>query len=112
MEDFSQKRSYCFKILWSKTYIGIAVNQQNEKDLDIPLTSFYFWPREDGWKLLQAELESKPWMNETSKSEILNSYSKIIDFWLDNVHKPISQKNIKNSNLNLSIDLLGINSIR
>lgn len=109
METSKIKTKYLFKVLWSKTYIGIAINKVYQKDFNVPLTVFYFWPQEDGWKLLKAELDSKPWMNEKSKQEILNGYTLIINYWLENVNKNI---NIQDAKIpNLKVDILAINSI-
>jgi 30S ribosomal protein 3 len=102
---------YLFKILWSQTYIAIAINEIYGKNYDIPLTTFYFWPREDGWKLLKVELDSKPWLFEKSKLEILNGYALLINYWVKNVNnKTNTLKQIKKK-LNLNIDILGINSM-
>jgi 30S ribosomal protein 3 len=105
------KNKYLFKILWSQTYIAIAINEVYEKNYDIPLTTFYFWPREDGWKLLKSELDSKPWLLEKSKLEILNGYTVLINYWLKNINQKtnILRQTIKNLNLNL--DILAINSM-
>ena len=105
------KNKYLFKILWSQTYIAIAINEVYEKNYDIPLTTFYFWPREDGWKLLKSELDSKPWLLEKSKLEILNGYTVLINYWLKNINQKtnILRQTIKYLNLNL--DILAINSM-
>lgn len=103
---------YRFKVLWSKTYVGIAINEIHQQNFDIPLTTFYFWPREEGWKLLKAELDSKPWMDENSKFEILNGYTNIINYWLENVNKKtVAIIKPKTEPLNLNVDIIAINSI-
>lgn len=102
---------YLFKVLWSKTYIGIAINEIYKENYDIPLTTFYFWPREEGWKLLKAELDSKPWMDNQSKIEILNGYTTISRFWLQNVDKNINTIKPNTKNLKLNVDILAINTI-
>jgi len=111
MTNITKQTKYLFKVLWSKTYIGIAINEINKKKFEIPLTTFYFWPREEGWKLLKAELDSKPWMDNCLKIEILNGYTEIIHYWQKNVnsHGDNLKTNIKN--LNLNVDILAINSI-
>lgn len=77
--------NYVFKIIWAKNYIGLAVDKRIYKNLTIPITSFFFWPRENGWQLLRAELSNKPWMAKNDRIEILNAYNKIINYWLMNV---------------------------
>lgn len=109
MEKLSKLRPYRFKILWSKSCIGISVDQQYTENISTPLTSFYFWPREDGWKLLKAELNSKPWMEEEKSFEILNGYKEIVNFWLANVNKNISYELLKKSDLDLEV--IGIHSV-
>jgi 30S ribosomal protein 3 len=99
-----EKKTYHFKVLWSQTYIGIAINI-NE---NTPLTTYYFWPREDGWALLKKELDSKPWIVETSKIEILNGYTVLINYWIKNSNKRLNILNKKKSFFNFEI--LGINS--
>jgi 30S ribosomal protein 3 len=102
---------YLFKILWSQTYIAIAINELYEKNYDIPLTTFYFWPREDGWKLLKSELDSKPWLIEKSKLEILNGYTLLINFWLKNINQKTNILKQTTNHLNLNLDILAINSM-
>lgn len=106
-----ENNKYLFKILWSKTYIAIAINELYKKNYDIPLTTFYFWPREDGWKLLKSELDSKPWLLEKSKLEILNGYTLLINYWIKYLNqKPNTLKQTITS-LNLNLDILAINSM-
>ncbi len=110
MQKPKKRNEYLFKILWSKSYIGVAINNIKNKELTTPLTTFYFWPREDGWKLLKAELDSKPWMTEESKFEILNAYTLIIKYWLENIkNKSLSNQKLALQNLNLNFDFLGMN---
>lgn len=109
MKISMEESKYLFKILWSKTYIGIAIDEIYQKNCLIPLTVFYFWPQKDGWKLLEAELDSKPWMVDKAKQEILNGYTLIIKYWLENVNENINLQNISIGGINFEI--LAINSI-
>ena len=111
MKQYKNQSKYLFKVLWSKTYIGIAINEKHKENLDIPLTTFYFWPREEGWELLKAELDSKPWINEKSKIEILNGYTVILNFWLKTIYKTTNTKKLDTKSLPLNIDLLGMNTM-
>lgn len=111
MKQYKNQSKYLFKVLWSKTYIGIAINEKHKENLDVPLTTFYFWPREEGWQLLKAELDSKPWINEKSKIEILNGYTTLLNFWLKNIHKTTKTKRPDTKNLSLNIDIVGLNTI-
>ena len=111
MGNKDRTSKYIFKVLWSKTSLGIAINEIYKTNYDAPLTTFYFWPREDGWKLLKAELDSKPWMLEKSKLEILNGYTTIINYWLKNLNKDIKISSFNFKELDLNIDILAINSL-
>ena len=81
-----------------------------KKIVTLPLTTFYFWPREDGWKLLKSELDSKPWMEEEIKLEILNGYTSIIKYWLKNVNKKFSTQNFYSQDFNVNVNILAINT--
>jgi 30S ribosomal protein 3 len=109
MKNLEINTNFFFKILWSNSCIGIAVDQvDNRKDFT-PLTSFYFWPREDGWKLLKSELDSKPWMSQKVKEELLNSYTSIVNLWLKNLNTKIKIENIEEQTLDLKLKLLAKN---
>ena len=78
---------YIFKILWSKNYLGLAVDKKLQNNFAVPITTFFFWPRENGWQLLKEELSYKPWMSKDDSIDILNDYTTIINYWLLNVDK-------------------------
>ena len=107
MKAPNKRSKYLFNIVWSKIYLGLSINEIHKEKFNIPLTTLYFWPREDGWKLLKAELDSKPWLTEKPKLEILNNYSLIINYWLKNKDKNINIQNLQI--LNLNINILSIN---
>ena len=112
MANYKKEPKYLFKVLWSKTYVGIAINEIYKENCNLPLTTFYFWPREDGWKLLKAELDSKPWINENSKIEILNGYTTILNYWLTNVNnKRTIPLKPTITTLSGNVDILGLNII-
>jgi hypothetical protein len=79
---------FCFKVIWLKYSVAIAVNKKFKNNFQVPITGFYFWPRVEGWKLLKNELELKPWLKEEERIKILNGYTKIISLWKENF-KPI-----------------------
>lgn len=92
------------KILWLKNTLGIAVDQiYNQRR--IPITSYYFWPRNDAWELIRLEINSKSWITEDDKTAILNQITQILNSW---------RKNMENSSFeNLSsqyeeLDLAGM----
>lgn len=84
------KNEYILKIIWTKSDLAIAV-EKLYKTTTIPLTTFFFWPREDGWKLLEKELDSKPWINQDDKIQILNMYTNIINIWIKNDDEKLSR---------------------
>ena len=79
-----QNSSYLFKIIWGKRYIGIAIDKRLKNNQTLPITTFFFWPRENGWELLQTQLMNKPWITKEERIAILNGYNKIITYWLIN----------------------------
>jgi Plastid and cyanobacterial ribosomal protein (PSRP-3 / Ycf65) len=109
MQNTNNKfNKFLFKVIWSKTYVAISINKIYNESYDMPLTTFYFWPNEDGWTLLKAELDSKPWISEISKKSILNGYTLIINYWLQNVNKNLLTKKLI---VELKADIIALNSI-
>ena len=74
MENFK------FRILWLDNNVAIAIDHLIGKNIS-PLTSYFFWPRNDAWEQLKTELDSKPWISESDKITLLNQATEIINFW-------------------------------
>ena len=67
-------------ILWLDTKIGIAIDQLQSGE-KIPLTKYFFWPKTDAWDQVRSELETKLWVENSKKAEILYSISTILNQW-------------------------------
>jgi 30S ribosomal protein 3 len=59
-------------ILWLKNELGIAVDQLQSEER-IPLTEYFFWPKNDAWDQIRRELETKPWISTIEKGNLLNT---------------------------------------
>ena len=68
------------QVLWLDDSLGLAINQQTKEGL-LPVTSYYFWPISEAWEQIRFELESKPWITENERLELLNLVVEVMNQW-------------------------------
>ena len=73
-------KKFTLKIIWLHYNIGLAIDHIAHKGYS-PLSSYFFWPRNDAWNQIKTELESKPWISDHDKISLLNQVTLIINYW-------------------------------
>ena len=71
------------KIIWFKDFLGLAIDQVNFNQR-YSLTPYYFWPKTEAWEQLKLELDSKLWLTQEAKINILQVTSNVMKYWLSN----------------------------
>jgi len=71
------------KVAWFNDFLGLAIEQVNLNQ-QYYLTPYYFWPKTEAWEQLKLELDSKLWLTEEEKIDILQVTGKVMQYWLAN----------------------------
>jgi 30S ribosomal protein 3 len=71
---------FVLKVVWLEQNVAIAVDHVIGKGTS-PLTAYFFWPRDEAWQKLKEELDSKNWITENEKIDLLNQATRIMEFW-------------------------------
>ena len=79
-KNIKLKPKFKINIIWLENELGIAVDQIQSGE-QIPLTKYFFGPKIDAWYQIKRELETKSWISNEEKAQLLNSTATIMNQW-------------------------------
>jgi len=82
------------KAIWGKNFLGLAIDQVTGT-YQLPITTYYFWPRTEAWEQLRLELELKPWIQAEEKVKVLNSAARLMNSCMQEYRNTESIENVK-----------------
>lgn len=69
------------KFFWTRKKIAFALDYKIDERCS-PLSTFYFFPKENGWEKIKQELlNNKTWINKNVSESILNKLTEVIEYW-------------------------------
>ena len=90
------------RVLCGKDNIMFALEQKN-LNKSFFISPYYIWPKTNAWDLLNLEFNSRPWISENEKIELLNITTDIMNLWRE---AKLSNKEIKVKNLSPKVDFV------
>ena len=77
---FFMSNKFTLKFLWLEKVIGVALDQ-NVEHKSIPITEYFFWPRNDAWEDMRLELLTRSWISKNESILLLNEITEVINYW-------------------------------
>jgi 30S ribosomal protein 3 len=87
---------YRLTFLWLDKTLACGVDQVFSRGNAAPMTEYYIWPRSDAWDDMKTSLESKAWVGDAEKVQLLNRLTAVINFWTgavvyDDQNQPLNE---------------------
>ena len=93
------------KAIWGRNFLGLAIDQVIDT-YQLPITTYYFWPRTEAWEQLRLELDLKSWIPKEEKIKVLNSAAKLMNFCMQEYRSTESIEVVKKRFTEVTFDKL------